>query len=55
MSQPEESDDSKKMGRPEWVLKIERTPEELAQAIFANADPPDPSIRVRNRENEEDK
>ena len=42
------SKDSKK-DRPEWRLKIDCTPEELAQAIFATAKPPDPSIRVRNQ------
>ena len=27
---------------PDWRLKIDCTPEELAQAIFATAKPPDP-------------
>ena len=50
MTDRADSDGSgKQKGRPEWRLKIDCTPEELAQAIFANAKPPDPSIRVRNR------
>ena len=53
MTDKTESDDgSKKIGRPGWHLKIDCTPEELAQAIFANATPPDPSRRVRNREDD---
>ena len=45
-----DSDDTEKKGHPELFLRIDCTPEELAQTIFANAKPPDPSIRVRNRE-----
>ena len=50
-----DSDDSggqKKRGRPPWRLQIDATPEELAQAIFATAKPPDPSRRVQNREDD---
>ena len=55
MTDRTDSDDNKKkMGRPGWwPLKIDCTPEELAQTIFANADPPDPSRRVRNREDDD--
>ena len=40
----------RKPGRPSPPIpKIDATPEEVAQRMFANAKPPDPSIRVRNR------
>ena len=40
----------RKVGRPARKLKtINATAEEIAQRFFANAKPPDPSIRVRNR------
>ena len=40
----------RKPGRPpKPIPKIDATPEEIARRIFANATPPDPSIRVRNR------
>ena len=49
MDRTSERDDSdKQKGRPSWPL-IDCTPEELAQAIFAGAKPPDPSLRKRNR------
>ncbi len=39
-----------KLGRPsKSVPKIDATAEEIAERIFANAKPPDPSIRVRNK------
>ena len=49
---PAPDDSGKKKGRPEWFLKIDCIPEELAQTIFANADPRDPSLRKRNREDD---
>lgn len=43
----------RRRGRPETrVVKLDATMEEVAQRIFANAKKPDPSIRVRNREEE---
>ena len=42
----------KKMGRPEQFMKIDASPEEAAQAIFANAEPPDPSRRIHNQPKE---
>ena len=45
-SEPDDSEESK-MDRPGWFLQVDCTPEELAQAIFANARPPDPSLRKR--------
>ena len=42
-------DRKKKMGRPEQFMKIDASPEEVAQAIFANAKPPDPSRRIHNQ------
>lgn len=40
-----------KRGRPNTrVIKLDaKSPEEVWQRIFANAKPPDPSIRVCNR------
>ena len=39
-----------KGGRPKTrVIKLDATPEEVAQRIFGNAKPPDPSIRIRNK------
>ena len=35
-----------KRGRPEKMMKFDGSPEELAQAIFARAKPPDPSKRI---------
>lgn len=46
-------DSAKQKDLPDWRLKIDCTPEELAQAISATAKPPDPSIRVRNREDDD--
>ena len=38
----------KKPGRPiTWIIRLDATPEEVAQRMFGNAKPPDPSIRVR--------
>ena len=37
-----------KKGRPEKMMKFDGSPEELAQAIFARAKPPDPSKRINN-------
>ena len=39
---------SEKKRKPR-IIKLEASPEEVARRIFANAKPPDPSIRVRNR------
>ena len=41
-------------GRRRWVarsssMKIDTDPEEVAQAIFANARPPDPSRRIHSQ------
>ena len=38
---------------PGWPLHNDCTPEELAQAIFAGAKPPDPSLRKHNREDDD--
>ena len=39
-----------KGGRPATrIIKLNATPEEAAQKIFANAKSPDPAIRVRNK------
>lgn len=38
-----------KKGRPEKFMRFDGTPEELAQALFARAKPPDPSRRIHNR------
>lgn len=39
-----------KPGRPKSrIIKLDANPEEVARRMFANAKPPDPSIRVRNR------
>ena len=41
----------RRRGRPETrVIKLDATMEEVAQRILANAKKPDPSVRVRNRE-----
>ena len=48
-----ETDQEDKMDKPGWWLEVYCTPEELAQAIFANAKPPDPSLRKRNRPDEQ--
>ena len=40
----------KKPGRPlTRIIKLDAPPEEVAQRMFGNAKPPDPSIRVRNK------
>ena len=40
----------RKPGRPQTrIIKLDATPEEVTQQMFANAKPPDPSIRVFNR------
>ena len=42
------SEPKKKPGRPEKrVLKLDMTPQQAAQAIFAAAKPPDPSLRIK--------
>ena len=39
-----------KVGRPSKPIpKINATAEEIAQRLFSNAKPPDPSIRDRNK------
>ena len=43
------NDTPPKKGRPEKFMRFHGTPEELAQALFARAKPPDPSKRVHNR------
>ena len=37
----------KKMGRPTRKLKIDATPEEVAQAIFRAAKKPDPDLQKK--------
>ena len=39
----------KKEKRKPRIIKLDASPEEVARRIFANSNPPDPSIRVRNR------
>ena len=53
MTEHIDASDKKEVGGPPGWLQIDCAPEELAQAIFANARPPDPSLRKRNREKED--
>ena len=40
----------RKRGQPSKPIpKLDATPEEIARRIFANAKPPDPSLRVRKK------
>ena len=42
-----EESEKRKRGRPETrVMSIDATPEEIAQALFAAVEPPDPSKRL---------
>lgn len=44
------ADSKRKRGRPiTRRIKLPATPEEAARRIFANAKPPDPSLRIYNR------
>ena len=47
---PKKTKSKNKGGRPSKPIpKINATAKEIAQRLFSNAKPPDPSIRVRNR------
>ena len=47
---PKQVKPKRKPGRPiTRRIKLPASPEEAARRIFANAKPPDPSIRLRNR------
>ena len=49
-SKPKQSGSKNNGGRPSKPIpKINATAAEIVQRMFANAKPPDPSIRVRNR------
>ena len=48
-------DGKHKMAPPEVFIKIDASPEEVAQALFANARPPDPSRRIHNLSKERER